>query len=44
MKTTLDIAQQRHPLPGLPPLPALRSGGHLADVPNREALYRAMEE
>ncbi len=38
------LLQQRDPLPELPPLPSLGSGGHLADVANREALYRAMEE
>ncbi len=27
----------------LPPLPTFRSGGHLADVADRDALYRAME-
>jgi hypothetical protein len=27
----------------LPPLPAFRSGGHLVDVADREALYQAME-
>jgi len=27
----------------LAPLPTLRSGGHLVDVSNREALYDAME-
>jgi len=27
----------------LPPLPTLRSGGHLVDVADREALYHSME-
>lgn len=27
----------------LPPLPTLRSGGHLVDVADRDALYQAME-
>ena len=27
----------------LPPLPTFRSGGHLVDVADREALYHAME-
>ena len=32
------------PKPGsLPPLPSFKSGGHLVDVADREALYRAME-
>jgi hypothetical protein len=26
------------------PLPTFKSGGHLVDVSNRDALYRAMEE
>lgn len=38
------LLQQRAPSPSLPMLPSLKSGGHLADVANREALYRAMEE
>lgn len=29
--------------PELPPLPSFRSGGHLVDIADREALYRAME-
>jgi hypothetical protein len=28
----------------LPPLPTFRSGGHLVDVADREALYRTMED
>lgn len=27
----------------LPPLPTFRSGGHLVDVTDRQALYQAME-
>lgn len=27
----------------LPPLPTFKSGGHLVDVADREALYQAME-
>jgi len=38
------LLQQRDPLPDLQQLPALKSGGHLVDVANREALYQAMEE
>ena len=38
------LLQQRDPLPDLQRLPSLESGGHLADVANREALYQAMEE
>ena len=29
--------------PDLPPLPTFESGGHLVDIDDREALYRAME-
>ncbi len=29
--------------PELPALPSFRSGGHLVDVADRDALYRAME-
>ena len=28
----------------LPPLPSWNSGGHLVDIDDRDALYRAMEE
>ena len=38
------LLQQRDPRQELPPLPSLGSGGHLTEVANREALYRAMEE
>lgn len=33
----------RRQQPELPPLPAFRSGGHLVDVADRDALYHAME-
>ncbi len=29
--------------PELPPLPTFRSGGHLVDIADRDALYQAME-
>ena len=29
--------------PHLPPLPTFKSGGHLVDVADRDALYQAME-
>ena len=32
------------PQPSLPPLPTWDSGGHLVDIDDRDALYRAMEE
>ncbi len=32
------------PPPPLPPLPTWDSGGHLVDIDDRDALYRAMEE
>lgn len=38
----LMFQSQRRRRP-LPPLPSFRSGGHLVDVANREALYQAME-
>ncbi|MEW6683824.1 MAG: ribbon-helix-helix protein, CopG family [Nitrospirota bacterium] len=28
----------------LPPLPSFRSGGHLVDIADRDALYQAMED
>ena len=31
------------PPPPLPPLPTWDSGGHLVDIDDRDALYRAME-
>jgi Ribbon-helix-helix protein, copG family len=30
--------------PDLPPLPTFKSGGHLVNVDDRDALYRAMED
>ena len=38
------LLQHREEPTDLPPLPTARSGGHLTDVANREALYQAMEE
>jgi hypothetical protein len=29
--------------PEIPPLPTFRSGGHLVDIADRDALYQAME-
>jgi hypothetical protein len=29
--------------PELPPLPSFKSGGHLVDIADRDALYHAME-
>ncbi len=29
--------------PDVPPLPTFRSGGHLVDIADRDALYHAME-
>ena len=37
------LFQARRQHPELPPLPAFRSGGHLVDVSDRDALYHAME-
>ena len=37
-----DAAMQ--PPETLPPLPTWDSGGHLVDIDDRDALYRAMEE
>lgn len=31
-------------VPDLPPLPALRSGGHVIDIADRDALLHAMDE
>lgn len=39
----LLFQQSRKPRPELPPLPTFKSGGHLVDIANREALYGAME-
>jgi hypothetical protein len=38
------LLQARKERPDLPPLPEFRSGGHLVDIADREALYRAMED
>ena len=38
----LLFQRQREPR-HLPPLPTFRSGGHLVDIADREALFRAME-
>lgn len=37
------LLQSRGDPPDLPPLPKFRSGGHLVDIADREALYQAME-
>ncbi len=37
------LLQQNPPMRELPPLPSFKSGGHLVDVADREALYHAME-
>ncbi len=34
---------RRKPKSKLPPLPTFRSGGHLVDIADRDALYDAME-
>jgi hypothetical protein len=34
----------RRQKPTLPPLPSFDSGGHLVDIADWDALYRAMEE
>ena len=36
-----EIAAQQEELP---PLPSWNSGGHLVDIDDRDALYRALEE
>ena len=38
----LFTARRQQPL-DLPPLPSFRSGGHLVNIDDREALYHAME-
>ena len=38
----LLLRPQQSP-PALPPLPSFRSGGHLVDIADRDALYQAME-
>ena len=43
VETALWLLWRRKPARSkLPPLPSFRSGGHLVDVANREALYEAM--
>jgi hypothetical protein len=37
------LLQSREPRQELPPLPTFKSGGHLVDIADREALYHAME-
>lgn len=37
------LFQTRRHQSELPPLPVFRSGGHLVDVADRDALYQAME-
>jgi hypothetical protein len=37
------LLQSRDPRPELPALPIFKSGGHLVDIADREALYQAME-
>ncbi len=37
------LFQSRTPRAELPPLPAMKSGGALVDVADRDALYHAME-
>ena len=39
----MKVATGETPGP-LPPLPTWDSGGHLVDIDDRDALYRAMEE
>jgi hypothetical protein len=44
VETALRLLLQSRPDPRkLPPLPSFKSGGHLVDIADREALYRAME-
>jgi len=38
----LFLQQKPQPLP-VPPLPTFKSGGHLVDIADRDALYQAME-
>lgn len=37
------LLQSRGSRPELPPLPSFKSGGHLVDIADRDALYHAME-
>ena len=41
LRLLFQRTKERRPLP---PLRSFRSGGHLVDVADRDALYRAMEE
>jgi hypothetical protein len=44
VESALRLLLQDQPRPGsLPPLPRFRSGGHLVDIADRDALYHAME-
>jgi len=38
-----QLFREQRSRPELPSLPSFRSGGHLVDIADREALYRAME-
>ena len=40
LRLLLQGQTRRRPIP---PLPSFRSGGHLVDIADREALYQAME-
>lgn len=45
VETALRLLFQSRKSPRrIPPLPSFKSGGHLVDVSDRDALYRAMEE
>jgi hypothetical protein len=37
------LLRPRQSHPELPPLPSFKSGGHLVDIADRDALYQAME-
>ena len=41
LRRLLEAPAAKRPLP---PLPSFNSGGHLVDIADRDALYRAMEE
>ena len=44
VESALRLLLQESPDPKrLPPLPTFRSGGHLVDIADRDALYQAME-
>jgi hypothetical protein len=44
VETALRLLLQARPdRTSLPPLPTFRSGGHLVDIADRDALYHAME-